>query len=62
MNTRKTPYLCIKTVYKDDPDRDEYQLWLVVDATHERHLDSSFYKTEMWDLAMQIKTAGIELE
>ena len=56
MSIGKSPYLKIKPVL------DEHQLWLVIDSKHERHLYTSHDKFKVWDLAMQIKTAGIELE
>lgn len=47
--------------YSDDSGtRTQYRLWLVLDAQHERHIDSSWNEIDMYDLADHIKNAAIE--
>ncbi len=47
--------------YSDDSSsRTQYRLWLVLDAGHERHIDSSWDEIEMYNLADRIKKAAIE--
>lgn len=46
--------------YSDDSStRTQYRLWLVLEAAHERHIDSSWYRNEMFNLADLIKRAAI---
>lgn len=40
--------------------RTQYRLWLVLEAGHERHIDSSWDEIEMYNLADRIKKAAIE--